>query len=120
MEVDTSWSWPVRPKSFRASWTGLVAFYLNVKTNIAASELRRDIQEGITQCNPLNIRRNAFLCSIKATVLILSRPGRSQGLLYKHLNHLLINSFIDWLTHPLVPTALQRRHPQKVRDRSSS
>ena len=27
--------------------------------------------------------------------LIFSRPGRSQGLLYKHLCHSLINSFTD-------------------------
>ena len=66
MEVDTPWSWPVRPKSLRASWTGLVAFYLHVKTNTAASELRRDLKRGTTQCNPLSIRsifsNNVFRC----------------------------------------------------------
>ena len=47
---------------------------------------------------------------------VISRPGRSQGLLYIHLRNSLINSFI----HPLVPTALHRRHAQMVRDSSSS
>ena len=41
-----------------------------------------------------------------------SRPGRCQGLLYKYLWYSLINSLI----HPLVPTALQRRHAQTVRE----
>ena len=44
--------------------------------------------------------------------LPISRPGRRQGLLYKHLIHSL--------THPLVPTALQRHHVQTVRDSFSS
>ena len=37
-------------------------------------------------------------------------------LLYKHIRHPLT----DRLSHPLVPTALQRRHAQTVRDSSSS
>ena len=39
---------------------------------------------------------------------IISRPGRSQGLLYKHLCHSL--------SEPFPPTALRRRHAQMVRD----
>ena len=41
---------------------------------------------------------------------LISRPGRSQGLLYKHL----CCSFIHWLIHPLVC------HARLVRDGSSS
>ena len=49
------------------------------------------------------------------------RPGRSQGLLYKHLCYQLINSFIDsFINDPFPPTALRRRHAQTVRDSSSS
>ena len=47
---------------------------------------------------------------------VISRPGQSQGLLYKHLCHLLIHL----LSHPFPPTALQRHHAQTVRDSSSS
>ena len=46
---------------------------------------------------------------------MFSRPGQSQGLLYKHLCP-LINKVRD----PLVPTALGRRHAQPVRVSSSS
>ena len=50
---------------------------------------------------------------------VISRPGQSQGLLYKHLCYSFIDSF-DSLIHSLVPTALHRRHAQTVRDSSSS
>ena len=47
---------------------------------------------------------------------IFSRPGRSQGLLYKHL----CNSFINWFSHPLlkalVKISLRRRHALMVGD----
>ena len=43
---------------------------------------------------------------------IISRPGQSQGLLYKHLCH----SF----SHPLVKISLRRRHAQTVQDCASS
>ena len=51
---------------------------------------------------------------------IISRPGWSQGLLYKHLCYSFIHSLIDSFIHPLVPTVLHCRHAQMVRDRSSS
>ena len=47
---------------------------------------------------------------------LISRPGQSQGLLYKHLRNSLINS----LSHPFPPKALRRRNAQTVRDSSSS
>ena len=43
-------------------------------------------------------------------VIIFSRPGRSQGLLHKHLCHW----FINWSTNPLVKISLRRRHAQMV------
>ena len=52
--------------------------------------------------------------------LIFSRPGWSQGLLSKHLCHSIIHSYINWLSHPLLPTALQCRYAQTVRYSSSS
>ena len=45
-----------------------------------------------------------------------SRPGRSQGLLYKQPRY----SFINSVSHPFPPTASQRRHAQTVRDKASS
>ena len=42
---------------------------------------------------------------------IISRPGRSQGLHYKHL--------CDWLIHPLVKIYLQRYHTQTVKNGAS-
>ena len=56
----------------------------------------------------------------KAPVRIISRPGRSQGLLYKHLCDYFIHSFINSVSHSFPPTALHRRHGQTVRDSSSS
>ena len=53
---------------------------------------------------------------VRNIFIIIRRPGRSQGLLYKHLRDSLINS----LSHPFPPTALRRRHAQTVRDSSSS
>ena len=47
---------------------------------------------------------------------LVSRPGRSQGLLYKQPCDWLIN----WVSHPFPPIALRRRHAQTVRDRASS
>ena len=47
---------------------------------------------------------------------VISRPGQSQGLLYKHFFDSLINSFI----HPLVKISLQRRHAQTVKNGASS
>ena len=48
--------------------------------------------------------------------LVFSRPGQSQGLLYKQPRHW----FINWLSQPFPPTALQRRHAQTVTDSTSS
>ena len=53
-------------------------------------------------------------------VTMFSRPGQSQGLHYKHLCHSFIHSFIDSVSQPFPPTALQCRHTQTVRDRASS
>ena len=44
-------------------------------------------------------------------------PGKATGCF---TNRFVINSLIRWLSNPLVPTALWRRHTQTVRDRSSS
>ena len=49
-------------------------------------------------------------------VYIVSRPGRSQGLLYKQPRDYLSQS----VSQPFPPTALRRRHAQRVRDGSSS
>ena len=43
-------------------------------------------------------------------IYIFSRPGQSQGLLYKHRRH----SFLNKVSHPVPPTALWRRHSQSV------
>ena len=51
---------------------------------------------------------------------IFFRPERSQGLLYKHLRHSLIQSFFRWLNNHISPLTLQRRHAQGDRDNSSS
>ena len=45
-----------------------------------------------------------------------SRPGRSQGLLYKHLSAWLI----DWLIHPLFKIFVGHRHAQTVKNGASS
>ena len=47
-------------------------------------------------------------------------PGRSQGLLYKHLRPSLINSFINSLIHPLLKIFLWRRHMEIVKNVASS
>ena len=47
---------------------------------------------------------------------LISRPGRSQVLLYKQLRHWFINSLSD----PLFPTDFLRRQAQTVRDSTSS
>ena len=43
---------------------------------------------------------------------LISRPGQTQGLLYKHLCHWLIDS----LTDPLVKISLQRRPALMIED----
>ena len=48
--------------------------------------------------------------------VIISRPGQSQRLLYKHLCDQLINSFI----HPLLRISLRRRHAQMVTNGASN
>ena len=48
--------------------------------------------------------------------VFMSRPGRSQGLLYKHL----CRWFSRWVIQPFPPTALQLYHAQTVWDSSSS
>ena len=50
------------------------------------------------------------------TFVVISRPGRSLGLLYKQPH----NSLINLLSDPLVPAALRRRHAQTFRDSSFS
>ena len=47
---------------------------------------------------------------------MISTPGRSQGLLYKHLCY----SLTDQVTDHLVPTPLCCRHAQIIKDSSSS
>ena len=51
---------------------------------------------------------------------VISRPGRSQGLLYKQPCDGLIHSFINSVSEPFPPTALRRRHAQTVTDSTSS
>ena len=51
---------------------------------------------------------------------MLSRPGKSQGLLYKQPRHWFIHWFIDSVSQPFPPIVLQRRHAQTVRNSSSS
>ena len=52
--------------------------------------------------------------------VVISRHGRSQGLLYKQPCNSLIKSVSQSVSHPFPPTALQRSHTQTVRDSSSS
>ena len=51
---------------------------------------------------------------------MVSRPGQSQGLLYKQLCHWLIDWFINSVSEPFPPTALRRRHAHMVRESTSS
>ena len=51
---------------------------------------------------------------------LISRPGQSQGLLYKHLCHSFIDSFIDSVSEPFPPIVLRHCHTQTVRDSSFS
>ena len=57
-----------------------------------------------------------MLTLLHNTQEIFSRPGQSQGLLYKHL----CNSFIHSFSNPFPSTALWCRHAQMVRDSTSS
>ena len=50
------------------------------------------------------------VANILIKLKIFRGPGWSQGLLYKHLRHSLIN----WLIHPLVKISLWRRHALTV------
>ena len=62
--------------------------------------------------------RNIYsIIGIYLYVYIFSRPGRSQGLLYKQPRDVFIHSVVR---EPFPPTALQRRHAQTVGDSSSS
>ena len=54
------------------------------------------------------------------TKCIFSRPGRRQGVLYKHFWNSLCNSLTDVFSNPFPPTTLWCRHAQSVRDSSSS
>ena len=56
------------------------------------------------------------LCFFVCPLSVFSRPGRSQGLLYKQPRDSLINS----VRQPFPLTALRRRHAQTVRDSTSS
>ena len=49
----------------------------------------------------------------QSNFITTSKPGRNQGLLYKHLCHLSINSFIK---SSLVKISVQRRHALMVGD----
>ena len=64
----------------------------------------------------LNINNFSLIISDMIFFPIISRPGQSQGLLYKHL--------CDWLSisfsHPLVKISLLRRHAQMVKNGDSS
>ena len=51
-----------------------------------------------------------LLRSRSRDVYIFSRPGQSQGLLFKHL----CDSLIKWVSHPLVKIFLRRCHSQTV------
>ena len=49
--------------------------------------------------------------------MYLADPGEARGC---SINSLVIKSFINYVSEPFPPTALQRRHAQTVRDSSSS
>ena len=53
-------------------------------------------------------------------VNVISRPGRSQRLLYKQPRHKLIHQFSESVSQPFPPTALQLRQTQTVKNRCSS
>ena len=58
-----------------------------------------------------------FTDGLKVKFFLISRPGQSQGRLYKQPCDSFINSLGQW---PFPPTALRGRHAQMVRDMSSS
>ena len=58
-----------------------------------------------------------FADGLKIKFYLISRPGQSQGLLYKQPCDSFINSLGQW---PFPPTALRRCHAQTVRDSFSS
>ena len=51
---------------------------------------------------------------------IFSRPGQSQGLLYKHICHTLTDALTDSFTHPLFKIYLRRRNALMVEDSAFS
>ena len=61
-----------------------------------------------------------FIFSYMISLYIFSRPCRSHWLLYKQPCHSLINLFINSVSQPFPPTALQRPHAQMVRDTGCS
>ena len=63
-----------------------------------------------------NARKMKMPLKWKKMYKICSRPGQSQGLLYKQPCHSLIN----WFSQPVPPTSLRCRHAQTVRDSTSS
>ena len=77
--------------------------------------------EGDNNTLQLHLGRVYFI-SVKYQEIgnIISRPGRSQELLYKQPRDWLIHSFNNSVGEPFPPTALRRRHAQTVRDSTSS
>ena len=53
-------------------------------------------------------------------ISIFSRPMQRQGLLFKHLFHLLLDKLINSLSHPLVRIFLRCRHAQMIKNCASS
>ena len=87
-----------------------IAFFIPLSVDRTSQpELLHLLNGQLTNIAHLHTAKNSiFLKPYNKYKYIFSRHGRSQGLLYKHLSHLLI------------PTALQRCNDQKVRDRASS
>ena len=98
-------------------------WYKCIKISVGCTEdLHRPIQRPIAklqilldwdQCAVFEKLDGVGSCS---AIKIFSRPGVSQGLLYKHLCH----SLPYWLSHPLVKISLRCRHAHTVINGASS
>ena len=95
---------------------------LEIKDSLCLARPVKEIYSGHSQKNSgqidVTLKNNSK--TLIDTLVIISRPGRSQGLLYKHLRHSLIHWFIHSVSEPFPSRALRCRHDQTVRDSSSS
>ena len=74
---------------------------------------------GKPSSNKISFCLEFFWMTLTTPPPVFSRPGQSQGLLYKHLCHSFISSLTDWLILYL-KKSLRRHHAQTIRYGASS